>query len=59
LAYWPGAALDNDLVAGQIFFTNSKNALPTREWTDPRPVMAILGGTTEIQKEIIGRGPSL
>jgi hypothetical protein len=53
------AALDSDLVTGQIFVVNGKNSLPTRESTDPRPVMAIFGGTTEIQKEIIARGLGL
>jgi hypothetical protein len=53
------AALDSDLVTGQIFFVNGKNSLPTRESTDPKPVMAIFGGTTEIQKEIIVRGLGL
>jgi hypothetical protein len=52
------AALDSDLVTGQIF-VNGKKSLLTRESTDPRPVMAIFGGTTEIQKEIIGRGLGL
>jgi hypothetical protein len=51
--------LDSDLVTGQIFVVNGKNSLPTRESTDPRPVMAIFGGTTEIQKEIIARGLGL
>ena len=53
------AALDSDPVTGQIFFVNGKNSVPTRESTDPQPVMAIFGGTTEIQKEIIGRGLGL
>ena len=53
------AALDSDLVTGQIFFVNGKNSVPTREPTDPKPVMAIFGGTTEIQKEAIGRGLGL
>jgi hypothetical protein len=53
------AALDSDLVTGQILFVNGKNSLLTRELTDPRPVMAIFGGTTEIQKEIIGRSLGL
>ena len=53
------AALDSNLVTGQIFFVNGKNSLPTRESTDPKPVMAIFGGTTEIQKEIIGRSLGL
>jgi hypothetical protein len=35
---------------------NGKDSLPTRESTDARPVMPIFGGTTEIMKEIIGRG---
>jgi hypothetical protein len=38
---------------------NGKNSPPTRESTHPRPVMAIFGGTTEIQKEIIARGLGL
>jgi hypothetical protein len=50
------AAPDGDLVTGQVFFVNGKNSPPTRESTDPRPVMAIFGGTTEIQKEIIAHG---
>jgi hypothetical protein len=54
-----GAALDSDPVTSQIFVVNGKNSLPTRESTDPRPVMAIFGGTTEIQKEIIARGLGL
>ena len=53
------AAPDSDLVTGQIFVVNGKNSLPTRESTDPKPVMAIFGGTTEIQKEIIARGLGL
>jgi len=53
------AALDTHLVTGQIFVMNGKNSLVTRESADPRPVMAIFGGTTEIQKEIIGRGLGL
>ena len=48
------AALDSDLVTGQIFVVNGKNSVPTRESTDPRPVMAIFGGTTETRKEIVG-----
>jgi hypothetical protein len=40
-----GAALDSDLVTGQIFVVNCKNSPPTRESTDPRPVMTIFGGT--------------
>jgi hypothetical protein len=44
---------------GQIFFVNGKNSLPTRESTDPKPVMAIFGGTTEIMKEIIARSLGL
>jgi hypothetical protein len=53
------AALDSDLATGQIFFVNGKNSLPTRESTDPKPVMAIFGRTTEIVKDIIGRGLGL
>jgi hypothetical protein len=53
------AVLDSDLVTGQIFVVNGKNSVPTRESTDPKPVMAIFGGTTEIQKEIIARGLGL
>ena len=53
------AALDSDPVTSQIFVVNGKNSLPTRESTDPKPVMAIFGGTTEIQKEIIARGLGL
>jgi hypothetical protein len=53
------AALDSDLITGQIFVVSGKNSLPTRESTDPRPVMVIFGGTTEIQKEIIARGLGL
>ena len=53
------AALDSNLVTGQIFFVNGKNSLPTRESTDPKPVMAIFGGTTEILKEIIARSLGL
>ena len=53
------AALDSDLITGQIFFVNGKNSVPTRESTDPKPVMATFGGTTEIQKEIIARGLGL
>jgi hypothetical protein len=52
-------ALGSDLVTGQIFVVNGKNSLPMREWTDRRPVMAIFGGTTEIQKEIIAWGLGL
>jgi hypothetical protein len=50
------AALDSDPVTSQTFVVNGQNSLPTRESTDPRPVMAIFGGTTEIQKEIVARG---
>jgi hypothetical protein len=53
------AALDSDPVTCQTFVVNGKNSLPTRESTDPKPVMAIFGGTTEIQKEIMGRGRGL
>jgi hypothetical protein len=53
------AALDSDLVTGQIFVVNGKNSLLTRESTNPRPVMAIFGGTTEIRKEIIACGLGL
>jgi alkylation response protein AidB-like acyl-CoA dehydrogenase len=35
---------------------NGKHPLLTREPTDTAPVMAIFGGTTEIQKQIIARG---
>jgi hypothetical protein len=38
---------------------NGENSLPTRSPTDPTPVMAIFGGTTEIQKEIIARSLGL
>jgi hypothetical protein len=47
------AAQESDLIAGQIFFVSGQNPLLTRESTDTTPVMAIFGGTTEIQKEII------
>jgi hypothetical protein len=53
------ATLDSGLVTGQIFVVNGKNSLPTRESTDPGPVLAVFGGTTEIQKEIIARGLGL
>jgi hypothetical protein len=53
------AAPDSDPVTGQIFVVNGKNSPPTRESTDPTPVMAIFGGTTKIQKEIIARGLGL
>jgi alkylation response protein AidB-like acyl-CoA dehydrogenase len=56
------AAPDSDPVTGQIFIANvanGTNPVPTREPTDPAPVMAIFGGTTEIQKEIIARGLGL
>ena len=53
------AALDSNLVTGQIFFVNGKNSLPTRESTDPKPVMAIFGGTTEIQKQVIAHSLGL
>ena len=42
-------SLDSDLVTGQILVVNGRNSAPTREWTDPRPAMAIFGVTTEIQ----------
>ena len=51
--------MDSDLVTSQIFVVNGKDSLPTRESTDPRPVMAIFGGTTEIQEEIIARSLGL
>jgi hypothetical protein len=38
---------------------NGKHPLLTREPTDTTPVMAIFGGTTEIQKEIIARSLGL
>jgi hypothetical protein len=47
------AASDSDMVTGPIFFVNGKNPLLTRESTDLTPVMAIFGGTPEIQKEIV------
>jgi alkylation response protein AidB-like acyl-CoA dehydrogenase len=34
---------------------NGTNPLLTRESTDPTPVMAIYGGTSEIMKTIIAR----
>jgi hypothetical protein len=43
------AALDSELVTGQIFFVSGKNPLLTPESTDATPVMAIFGGTSEIQ----------
>jgi hypothetical protein len=56
------AAPDSDPVTGQIFFVNvvnGTNPVLTREPADPTPVMAIFGGTTEIQEEIIARGLGL
>jgi hypothetical protein len=53
------AALDSGLVTGQIFFVKGKNSVPTRESTDPKPVMAIFGGTTEIQKQVIAHSLGL
>jgi hypothetical protein len=50
------AALDSDLITGQTFFTNGKNSAPTRESTDPKPVMAIFGGTTRDPEEDHRRG---
>jgi hypothetical protein len=38
---------------------SSNNPLLTRESIDTTPIMAIFGGTTEIQKEIIARGLGL
>ena len=52
-------ALDSTRSPGQIFFATGKNPPPTRQPTDPTPAMAIFGGTTEIQKEIIARNLGL
>ena len=45
------AALDSDLVTGQIFVVNGKNSLPTRESTAPRQVMAILAAPPTSRKK--------
>jgi hypothetical protein len=52
-------ALNSDLVARPDLPCDGENPLPTRQSTDPTPVMAIFGGTTEIQKEIFARGLGL
>jgi len=44
-----GTALDSDLLTAQIFFVNAKDPMLTRESTDPTAVMAIFGGSPEVQ----------
>jgi hypothetical protein len=58
-------ALYSAPVTGPDLLSTGKNPPPTRQSTDPTPVMAIFGGITEIMKEIVGRsldckaGPAL
>ena len=53
------AALDSDLVTGPDLLCDGNNPSAKRDGRPTLPVMAIFGGTTEIQKEIIGRGLGL